>query len=34
MTEDKIDQIIELMRYERHRFFPAPRIYIPKRTGS
>src|SRR5215468_9906369 len=34
MSEGKIDQIIELMRYERYRFSPARRIYIPKRTGS
>jgi retron-type reverse transcriptase len=29
MTEGKIDQIIELMRYERYRFSPARRIHIP-----
>jgi group II intron reverse transcriptase/maturase len=34
MTEDKIDQIIELMRYERYRFSPARRIYIPKKNGK
>ncbi len=36
MTEGKIDQIIELMRYERYRFSPARRIYCisRKRTGS
>jgi hypothetical protein len=28
MTESKIDQIIELMRYERYRFSPARRIYV------
>ncbi len=33
MSEDKIDQIMELMRYERYRFAPARRIYIPKRNG-
>ena len=31
MTEDTIDQIIELMRYERYRFAPARRIYIPEK---
>ncbi len=34
MTEDKIDQIIELMRYERYRFSPARRTYIPKKNGK
>ena len=34
MSEEKIDQIIELMRYERYRFTPARRIYIPKKNGS
>jgi retron-type reverse transcriptase len=34
MTEDKIDQITELMRYERYRFTPARRIYIPKKNGK
>jgi group II intron reverse transcriptase/maturase len=34
MTEGKIDQIIELMRYERYRFSPARRIYIPKKNGK
>jgi len=34
MTEDKIDQITELMRYERYRFAPARRIYIPKKNGK
>ena len=34
MTEDKIDQIIELMRHERYRFSPARRIYIPKKNGK
>jgi retron-type reverse transcriptase len=33
MSEDKIDQIIELMRQERYRFAPARRIYIPKKNG-
>jgi group II intron reverse transcriptase/maturase len=34
MSEDKIDQIIELMRSERYRFTPARRIYIPKKNGK
>jgi group II intron reverse transcriptase/maturase len=34
MTEGKIDQIIELMRFERYRFAPARRIYIPKKNGK
>lgn len=28
-----IDQIIELMRFERYRFAPARRVYIPKKNG-
>jgi retron-type reverse transcriptase len=34
MSEAKIDQIIELMRFERYRFAPARRIYIPKKNGK
>jgi retron-type reverse transcriptase len=34
MSEGKIDQIVELMRYERYRFSPARRIYIPKKNGK
>jgi group II intron reverse transcriptase/maturase len=34
MSEDKIDQIIEAMRYERYRFSPARRVYIPKKNGK
>jgi group II intron reverse transcriptase/maturase len=34
MSEGKIDQIIELMQYERYRFAPARRIYIPKKNGK
>ncbi|MGH3237501.1 MAG: reverse transcriptase domain-containing protein [Streptosporangiaceae bacterium] len=34
MSEDKIDQIIEAMRHERHRFSPARRTYIPKKNGK
>jgi len=34
MSEDKIDQIIGLMRHERYRFSPARRAYIPKKNGK
>jgi group II intron reverse transcriptase/maturase len=34
MSEDKIGQIIELMRFERYRFSPARRVYIPKKNGK
>jgi retron-type reverse transcriptase len=34
MSEGKIDQIIELMRFERYRFAPARRVYIPKKNGK
>jgi group II intron reverse transcriptase/maturase len=34
MSEDKIHEITELMRYERYRFAPARRIYIPKNNGK
>ena len=34
MSEEKIDQIIELMRSERYRFSPARRVYIPKKNGK
>ena len=34
MTGNKIGQITELMRYERYRFTPARRIYIPKKNGK
>jgi group II intron reverse transcriptase/maturase len=34
MSEDKIDQIIGLMRHERYRFPPARRVHIPKKNGK
>jgi group II intron reverse transcriptase/maturase len=34
MSEEKIDQIIELMRQEKYRFSPARRIYVPKKNGK
>jgi group II intron reverse transcriptase/maturase len=33
MSEEKIEQVIGLMRSERYRFSPARRIYIPKKNG-
>jgi group II intron reverse transcriptase/maturase len=34
MSEGTIEEIIELMRFERYRFSPARRIYIPKKNGK
>ncbi len=34
MSEAKISQIIELMRYERYRFTPVRRVWIPKKNGK
>src|SRR5216684_4132670 len=34
MSEEKIDQIIGLMRREKYRFSPARRVYIPKKNGK
>jgi group II intron reverse transcriptase/maturase len=34
MSGEKIDQIIELMRFERYRFAPVRRTYIPKKNGQ
>jgi group II intron reverse transcriptase/maturase len=34
MTLGKIDAIIEAMRYERYRFSPVKRVYIPKKNGK
>src|SRR6266480_3570454 len=34
MSEEKIEQIIGLMRQERYRFPPARRVYIPKKNGK
>ena len=34
MSEGKINEIIELMRYERYQFPPARSIYIPKKNGK
>ena len=31
MSEEKIEEIAELMRQERYRFSPARRTYIPKK---
>lgn len=34
MSLDKIKAIIELIRYERYRWSPAKRVYIPKANGK
>ncbi len=34
MSEAMIAEIIELMRFERYRFAPARRVYIPKKNGT
>src|SRR5712692_7040080 len=34
MSEEKIEEIAELMRRERYRFSPARRTYIPKKNGK
>lgn len=33
MSLAKIDRIVDAMRYERYRFQPARRVYIPKKNG-
>ena len=33
MSEAEIGEIVELMRFERYRFAPARRVYIPKKNG-
>lgn len=33
MSLDRIDEIIEAIRFERYRFAPARRVYIPKKDG-
>ncbi len=34
MSLDKIDTIIEALRYERYQWLPARRTYIPKKNGK
>jgi len=34
MSGETIDEIIGLMRFERYRFAPARRVYIPKKNGG
>ena len=34
MSLEKIDAIIEAIRYERYQWHPARRTYIPKKTGK
>jgi group II intron reverse transcriptase/maturase len=34
MSLDKIDAIIQALRYERYQWLPARRVYIPKKNGK
>jgi hypothetical protein len=34
MSLEKIDTIIEALRYERYQWLPARRVYIPKKNGK
>ena len=34
MSEAVVDEIIDFMRFERYRFAPARRVYIPKKNGK
>jgi group II intron reverse transcriptase/maturase len=34
MSLEKIDAIIEALRYERYEWLPARRVYIPKKSGK
>ena len=34
MSEEKIEQIMGLMRQEKYWFSPARRVYIPKKNGK
>src|SRR5712691_8531023 len=34
MSLEKIDAIIEALRYERYHWLPARRVYIPKKNGA
>jgi group II intron reverse transcriptase/maturase len=34
MSLDKIDRIIDALRYERYRWLPARRVFIPKKNGK
>jgi len=34
MSLEKIDAIIEALRYERYQWLPARRVYIPKKSGK
>jgi len=34
MSEAAVGEIIDFMRFERYRFAPARRVYIPKKNGS
>ena len=34
ISMEKIERIIDALRYERYRFSPVRRVYIPKKNGS
>src|SRR5271170_4140392 len=34
MSMEKIERIIDALRYERYRFSPVRRVYIPKKNGK
>src|SRR5260370_41654398 len=34
MSLEKIDAVIEALRYERYQWLPARRVYIPKKNGK
>ena len=34
MSLEKIDTLIEALRYERYRWKPAKRVWIPKKNGA
>src|SRR5947208_7958563 len=34
MSQAKIGRVIDAMRYERYRFSPARRVYLPKKNGK
>jgi retron-type reverse transcriptase len=34
MSLEKIDAIIDALRYERYEWLPARRVYIPKKNGA
>ena len=34
MSQDKIDRLIDALRYERYRWTPVRRVHIPKKNGK